>query len=68
MPFITEEIWQTIPHDGETIMLQSFPEYDESLNFTEASLEMTRIMDAVKSIRNRRSEMNVPPSRKAKVF
>ena len=68
MPFITEEIWQTIPHDGETIMLQSFPEYNESLNFTEASLEMTRIMDAVKSIRNRRSEMNVPPSRKAKVF
>ncbi len=68
MPFITEEIWQTIPHDGETIMLQKFPEYDESLNFTEASAEMTRIMDAVKAIRNRRSEMNVPPSRKAKVY
>ena len=68
MPFITEEIWQTIPHDGETIMLQQFPEYDESLNFTEASAEMTRIMDAVKAIRNRRSEMNVPPSRKAKVY
>ena len=68
MPFITEEIWQTLPHEGETIMLQKFPEYDESLNFPEASAEMTRIMDAVKAIRNRRSEMNVPPSRKAKVY
>ena len=68
MPFITEEIWQTLPHEGETIMLQKFPEYGESLNFPEASAEMTRIMDAVKAIRNRRSEMNVPPSRKAKVY
>ncbi|MBQ5439609.1 MAG: class I tRNA ligase family protein, partial [Clostridia bacterium] len=68
MPFITEEIWQTIPHEGETIMLQKFPEYKEELNFPEASAEMIRIMDAVKAIRNRRSEMNVPPSRKAKVY
>ncbi len=68
MPFITEEIWQTLPHEGDTIMLQKFPEYDEGLSFPEASLEMTRIMDAVKAIRNRRSEMNVPPSRKAKVY
>lgn len=68
MPFITEEIWQTIPHDGETIMLSKFPEYDENLNFVEATAEMTRIMDAIKAIRNRRSEMNVPPSRKAKVY
>ncbi len=68
MPFITEEIWQTLPHEGETIMLEKFPEYDERLNFEEASDEMTRIMDAIKAIRNRRSEMNVPPSRKAKVY
>ena len=68
MPFITEEIWQTIPHEGETIMLQKFPEYKDELNFPEASAEMVRIMDAVKAIRNRRSEMNVPPSRKAKVY
>ena len=68
MPFITEEIWQTIPHDGETIMLTKFPEYDESLNFVDAAAEMTRITDAIKAIRNRRAEMNVPPSRKAKVF
>ena len=68
MPFITEEIWQTIPHEGETIMLQKFPEYKDELNFPEASAEMVRIMDAVKAIRNRRSEMNVPPSRRAKVY
>lgn len=68
MPFITEEIWQSLPHEGETIMLSSFPEYKEELNFIEATAEMTRIMDAVKAIRNRRSEMNVPPSRKAKVY
>ena len=68
MPFITEGIWQTIPHEGETIMLQKFPEYKDELNFPEASAEMVRIMDAVKAIRNRRSEMNVPPSRRAKVY
>lgn len=68
MPFITEEIWQTIPHEGDTIMLSSFPEYDEALNFNEASLEVTKLMDAIKAIRNRRAEMNVPPSRKAKVY
>lgn len=68
MPFITEEIWQTIPHDGDTIMLQKFPEFTEDNRFEDAAAEMTRIMDAIKAIRNRRAEMNVPPSRKAKVY
>ena len=68
MPFITEEIWQTIPHEGDTIMLQKFPEYTEDNRFEDAADEMTRIMDAIKAIRNRRAEMNVPPSRKAKVY
>ncbi len=68
MPFITEEIWQSMPHDGETIMLQKYPEYDEALSFPEAEKQMNMIMDAIKAIRNRRSEMNVPPSRKAKVY
>ena len=68
MPFITEEIWQSLPHTGETIMLQKYPEYDEALNFPEAAKEMTMVMDAIKAIRNRRAEMNVPPSRKAKVY
>ncbi|MBQ1546729.1 MAG: valine--tRNA ligase [Clostridia bacterium] len=68
MPFITEEIWQTIPHEGETIMLEKFPEYSESLTFETEAAEMEKIMDAIKAIRNRRAEMNVPPSRKAKVY
>ncbi len=68
MPFITEEIWQTIPHDGESIMISAWPEYNEALSFEEDEAEMERIMTAVRAIRNRRAEMNVPPSKKAKVY
>ena len=68
MPFITEELWQALPHEGETIMLQSFPVYDENNNYPDAAREMTMVMDAIKAIRIRRSEMNVPPSRKAQVY
>ncbi|MBQ3928907.1 MAG: valine--tRNA ligase, partial [Clostridia bacterium] len=68
MPFITEEIWQSMPHSGETIMLEEYPVYTEEHSFPEAEKQMNMIMDAIKAIRNRRSEMNVPPSRKAKVF
>ncbi len=68
MPFITEEIWQTIPHDGESIMISAWPEFDEALSFAAEEAEMERIMSAVRAIRNRRSEMNVPPSKKAKVY
>ena len=68
MPFITEELWQSLPHDGETIMLQKYPEYKEENSYPEAAKEMNMVMDAIKVIRNRRAEMNVPPSRKAKVF
>ena len=68
MPFITEEIWQALPHEGETIMLQPFPVYDEKNSYPEAAREMTMVMEAIKAIRIRRAEMNVPPSRKAKVY
>ncbi len=68
MPFITEEIWQTIPHDGESIMISAWPEFDEALSFEDDEAEMERIMTAVRAIRNRRAEMNVPPSKKAKVY
>lgn len=70
MPFITETIWQTLPHsgDGETIMLEAYPTYDESLCFDEAAARMETVMEAIRAIRTRRSEMNVPPSRKAKVY
>ncbi len=68
MPFITEEIWQSLPHSGETIMLQKYPVYDEALSFPDAVREMNMIMEAIKGIRNRRAEMNVPPSKKAKLY
>ena len=68
MPFITEEIWQTIPHEGESIMISAWPEFDEALSFAAEEAEMERIMTAVRAIRNRRAEMNVPPSKKAKVY
>ena len=68
MPFITEEIWQALPTNEETIMKSAWPVYDEALNFADEEREFTRIMEAIKEIRNTRSEMNVPPSRKAAVY
>jgi len=68
MPFITEEIWQHLPHEGESIMISSYPEYDESLVFEDDEKAMELIMEAITAIRNRRAEMNVPPSKKAKVI
>ncbi|MDY6016760.1 MAG: valine--tRNA ligase [Oscillospiraceae bacterium] len=68
MPFITEEIWQSLPHEGESIMVSAWPEYDESHAFAAEEAEMERIMTAVRAIRNRRAEMNVPPSKKAKLY
>ncbi|PWL42189.1 MAG: valine--tRNA ligase, partial [Clostridiales bacterium] len=68
MPFITEEIWQSIPNDCETIMMARFPEYKPELDFAEDEREFTRIMDAIKAIRNVRAEKNVPPSRKANIY
>lgn len=68
MPFITEEIWQHLPHDGESIMISKFPEYSDKLDFAEDEAVMQTVMDAVSGIRNRRAEMNVPPSKKSKVI
>lgn len=67
MPFITEEIWQHLPHEGESIMISEWPVYDEKLKFAEAEESMELIMQAISAIRNRRAEMNVPPSKKARV-
>ncbi len=67
LPFITEEIWQALPHDGDTIMRALYPNYDASLDFGEEADMVETVMAAVKAIRNRRAEMNVAPSRKAVV-
>ncbi len=68
MPFITEEIWQTLPHEGESIMVSDYPVYNESFNFANEEAIMDRLITAIRAIRNRRSEMNVPPSKKAALF
>ena len=68
MPFITETIWQALPHAGPSVMVSKWPEYDEKLNFSVEEAQMESLMDAVRAIRNRRAEMNVPPSKKAKVL
>ena len=68
MPFITEEIWQAIPHEGKFLMLADWPEYDESLNFGAEAAHMESVMNAIRSIRNRRAEMNVPPSKKSTLY
>ena len=67
MPFITEEIYQALPHDTESIMVSVWPQYDEAHVFAAEEAEMEMIMDAIRAIRNRRAEMNVPPSKKSLV-
>ncbi len=67
MPFITEEIWQTLPHSGESIMVSPWPVYDENYVFPKSEEDMESIMTAVRAVRNRRAEMNVPPSKKARL-
>ena len=70
MPFITEEIYQALPHagDAESIMISRYPEADDGLNFPAESASLSRVIAAIKAIRMRRNEMNVVPSRKAKVY
>ena len=64
MPFITEEIWQALPHEGEALMVASWPTADETLEFPEEEAEMERVMAAIKAVRTLRAEKNVPPSKK----
>ena len=68
MPFITEEIWQALPHDGEALMIARYPEYTESLAFPAEERDFEMVMNAIRAVRSRRAEMNVPPSRKAHLF
>lgn len=72
MPFITEEIWQALPHEegvGEQdfLMLQSWPEYSKAMDSPQEEKAMELIMDAIRAVRTRRAEMNVPPSKKAQI-
>ena len=67
MPYITEEIWQALPHEGDYLMLQQWPEHRADLEFPEEEKAMELVMDAIRAIRARRAEMNVPPSKKAQL-
>ena len=68
MPFITEEIFCNVQNEEESIMISKWPEYDPTLSFADEEAQMEKIMDAIRAIRNRRAEMNIPPSKKSKVY
>ncbi len=68
MPYITEEIWQTLPHEGEALIVAKWPEYDENLAFPAEAADMEKVMAVIRAIRVRRNEMNVPPSKKAHIY
>ena len=68
MPFITEEIYQAIPHKSESIMIATYPQFDAELNYADAEEDVERIIACITAIRTRRAEMNVPPSKKAKLY
>lgn len=68
LPFITEEIWLALPHTGGSIMISSYPQTDPALDFPEDEASMDRIIELIKAVRNRRAEMNVPPSKKTTLY
>ena len=68
MPFITEEIWQSLPHNGESIMTAEWPAWQAELSYPSEVEDMQRIIQAVRAVRNTRSQMKVPPSKKAKLY
>ncbi len=68
MPFISEEIWQHLPHHGESITLAEWPKYDPSLEAPDALQEMSLLVDVIRSVRNIRAEVNVPMSKKIELF
>ncbi len=68
MPFITEEIWQKFPHEGESIMISAWPEAREDLNFPAEEESLEKIIAVIVAIRNRRNEMNVPASKKVPIY
>ena len=68
MPFITEEIWQKLPHDGETIVLAPYPDFEEAFDDQDAAADMGMMIDMIKALRNLRAEMKVPLGQKAKVI
>ena len=65
MPFLTEEIWQALPHEGDYLMLQKWPERRAELEFPAEEKAVDLLIDAIRAVRGKRAELNVPPSKKA---
>ena len=68
MPFLTEQVWQAIPHEGDFLIRASWPVANDALSFPKEEAAMESVMDAIRAVRNRRAEMNVPPSRKSTLY
>ncbi|MER1987161.1 MAG: valine--tRNA ligase [Solibacillus sp.] len=68
MPFVTEEIWQHLPHEGESITVAAWPTVNPAFNFTEESSDMQLLMDIIRSVRNIRAEVNTPMSKKVPMY
>ena len=68
MPFITEELWQAIPNDCESIMIADWVKYDDALNFEQEEAQFQKVINVIKGVRASRAEMNVPPSKKATLY
>ena len=68
MPFLTEEIYQALPHDTPFLMTSRWPEYREEYRFPEDEEAMEAVTDTIRAIRTRRAEMGVPPSRRAEIL
>ena len=68
MPFITEEIYQALPHADESIMISAYPTFDPAKVYKSEEDDVERIISCITAVRARRAEMNVPPSKKAKLI
>ncbi|MBQ6182351.1 MAG: valine--tRNA ligase [Clostridia bacterium] len=68
MPFITEQIWQSLPHEGISVSAAAWPATDPRFDFAADEEKMNEIIASIRSVRNCRAERNVPPSRKTRLF
>ena len=68
MPFITEEIYQALPHTDDSVMISAYPVYSKAMEYAKEEDDVDRIITCITQVRARRAEMNVPPSKKAKLF
>lgn len=68
MPFVTEEIWQNLPHVGETIVTSAWPEVEEAYMFEESKQAMQYVVEIIKAVRQARSEVNTPLSKAIPIY